>query len=682
MSSPWRILSCMTLALAGSAHAAVELPAVFSDHMVLQRQLPAPVWGMADPGENISVTFGGQSLNTTADQDGHWQVELDPMEASADGRILKVVGSNTIEIKDVLVGEVWVCGGQSNMEWTVMASSEPKREQADANRPTLRLIKAPHVTETSPQFTINAKWLECNPKNVLGFTAVGYTFGRDLQDALDVPIGLLSINWGGTRIEPWISEKSLAAHPISMEQMKKLNMACERFDSMTPEERDKQQESRRVQHARNVAGYLDRQLAADSGLQKRWFTSEFNDESWAETSLPGAWKDLSPELGGFDGGVWYRRTIDIPQDWSGRDLEIELGRIDDSDIVWFNGVRVGSTVEAHSKLRKYEVKAPLVKSGPANITVLAIDSGGAGGMYGPADRMRVTPLSFPNATVGTMSLAGKWRWHKGGNHKGGRPRAYPQPLQKPGTRPTDYAAMHNAMIEPFTPYAVRGAIWYQGESNANEPERYRTFMPMLINDWKESFGRDSFPFGIVQLAAFMPYKADQSAEGGWAFLREAQSHAAKITPDTGLVVTTDIGDAKDIHPRNKREVGRRMALWALHNVYDQNVGSWSGPVYAGHEKVEHNGAMAMAIRFDHADGGLKARDGEALGGFAISGPSGMFRWASAEIIKDADGQDMVLVWSDDVPDPVAVRYAWQNNPEPANLTNAAGLPADGFRTDP
>ena len=233
------------------------------------------------------------------------------------------------------------------------------------------------------------------------------------------------------------------------------------------------------------------------------------------------------------------------------------------------------------------------------------------------------------------------------------------------------------MLAAFTPYAVRGAVWYQGESNANQPDAYAEFLPLLIADWQREFKREQFPFGIVQLAAFKPFTPNEPAQGGWAFLREAQSHAARTVPNTGLVVTTDIGDAKDIHPRNKQDVAKRLALWALATVYGKNVGSWSGPTFESMKKLTlKDGTKALEIKFNHAEGGLKTRDGKAPGGFAIAGSDGVFHWATARIFKGN-----VIVFSPNVADPIAVRYAWQDNPVNANLVNAAGLPADGFRSD-
>ena len=666
---------------AGAASADVSLPAVFSDHMVLQRDLPVPVWGTADPGEDVTVFFAGQTLRTRAASDGRWRVDLEPMTASGISRTLKVKGDNEVLVEDVLVGEVWICGGQSNMEWTVDASSDPEREKATADRPTIRLIKAPHVTANRPQDDIAARWTVCSPRTVGGFTAVGYAFARHLQDQLDVPIGLLSINWGGTRIEPWISIDSLQGADLSREIMKRQLDMVEAFESMSEGERFDREEQARLEHARSSASYIDRQLGADPGIPGGWLKPTLDDSKWSTVDLPKLWKDTGDGLQGFDGIVWYRKSIDVPQDWVGRNLSLELGAIDDSDIVWFDGVRVGSTVESHANQRRYRIPGAIVKPGLRTIVVACIDSGGAGGFNGPADRMRIGVIDRKAANPASIPLSGTWRWNKGGAHKGTRPTPAPSRLVEPGTRPTDYAALHNAMIRPFAPYGVRGAIWYQGESNSGEPDRYHEFMPMLVDDWCETFERDDLPFGIVQLAAFREFKPDLPVEDQWPLLREAQSATAAAMPNVGIVVTTDIGDARDIHPRNKREVGRRLAGWALNDHYDQRNQDHSSPRIVGCTRTPPpmDGETAMEgfrLEIANAMEGLRTRDGKDPDGFAVQGPSGKWHWADARFGDDGRS---VIVWSARVPDPVAVAYAWQNNPERANVQGSTGLPMDQAR---
>ena len=646
--------------------------------MVLQRDLPIPVWGTASPGEEISVTFGNQNRSAKADSQGAWRVDLDPTPASTVPQKLEISGENTISITDVLVGEVWICGGQSNMEWTINGADDPARERADANRPTLRLIKAPHVTSNVETKDITASWAVCSPETVGDFTAIGFTFGRGLQDALDVPVGLLSINWGGTRIEPWISSKSLLAAELSAEQMRQMQSNIDAHRGMCEAERFDLAQLRRIEHARSVAGYIDRQLASDPGIPGGWMLPKTDASAWRTVELPRLWKATDNSLAAFDGSVWYRRQIEIPNDWTGRNLLMELGPIDDSDIVWFNGVRIASSVEAWPQPRKYRVPAALVKKGPATIVVMVIDSGGAGGWGGRAADLKLGVMDRKAADPASMPLAGAWKWKQGAAHEGGRPTAAPGDVREPGLQPTDYAALYNGMIAPFAPYSVRGAIWYQGESNAGEPERYQEFMPMLIKDWQATFERDEFPFGIVQLAAFMAARDDLPAEGNWAVLREAQSMTARDLPDVGIVITTDIGDARDIHPRNKREVGRRMGLWALAEAYDRPIDGYESPSVEKIEKVAGpDGVKAFRITFTGVGEGLETTDGKSPDGFAISGPSGEFRWADAKI----EFGSSILVWSAEVPDPVDACFAWQNNPIRANVVNSQGLPLDPFKSN-
>lgn len=660
----------------------ISLPAVFGDHMVLQRDLPVPVWGKADPGEQVEVAFGGRTSSAITGEDGRWRIDLEPFEASAESRTMSVRGKNRIEIRDVLVGEVWICGGQSNMEWSVAQSSDPAAEKATAERPTIRLIKAPHVTANQPQDDITASWTVCSPETVGGFTAVGYAFARDLQDELDVPVGLLSINWGGTRIEPWISIESLAAADLSRAAMNRQKGAVTEFRRMSEGDRFEREERIRLERERSTATYIDAQLASDPGIPGGWIRTGFDDANWKTVDLPKAWSATDPSLAGFDGTVWYRRTIDIPEDWVGRTLILQSGPIDDSDVVWFDGVRIGSTVESHGTRRSYRIPGPIVKAGPRSITMMVIDSGGEGGFGGAPGAMRVGVMDRRAAAPAFLPLAGEWRWRKGVGHQGERPSVGPAKLVEPGVQPTDYAALHNAMIQPFVPYGVRGAIWYQGESNAGEPGRYRRFMPMLIEDWGRAFERDDLPFGIVQLAAFKAFKPDQPVEEDWPRLRDAQSATAASMPGVGLVVTTDIGDARDIHPRNKREVGRRMAAWALNDHYARPNQSYSSPRIVGCKQTTPpvvGGGVAIEgfrLEVENAMGGLRTRDGKAADGFAVQGPSGKWHWAEAELGDDGRS---IIVWSGSVPDPVAVSYAWQNNPERANITGSTGLPLDQYR---
>ena len=496
---------CLTMAV--PAVATVSLPSMFSDHMVVQRDRDLPVWGWAKPGETVEVTIDGAQRSTQADDAGAWRVTVPPLQAEDNPFTLTVRGENTLEIKDVLAGEVWICSGQSNMFFNVARIMRRMDDPPDAAQPAaddqLRLFKVERETADTPQQDVSGQWAVADEEAIRGFSAVGYYFGQDLRSALDVPVGLIQSAWGGTPADAWTSWERLAAHP-------ELKPIVERYHS--------------------------------EKLQRETIQSEYNDKVQA----------------------WKKKAR-----------------------------------EAKEKGDK-------------------------------------------------------------------RPRRPRKPRQ---LRPSHYPAhLYNAMIAPLVPFAIRGAVWYQGESNAGRAYQYRTLLPAMIRTWRESWGYD-FPFGIVQLTNFRKPQSQPDEKSAWAELREAQLMTAQQVPHTGLAVIIDIGEADDIHPKNKWDVGKRLALWARDEVYNQDVVS-SGPIYNHFTKEGDR----IRLHFDHVDGGLAAR-GDSLEGFVIAGPDKKFHWADAEI----DG-DTVVVESEKVDNPVSVRYGWANNP-PANLYNEAGLPATPFRTD-
>lgn len=504
------------------ALADVRLPSVFNNHMVLQRDLATPVWGWADPGEGITVTFGGQKHAATADAHGQWSVKLNPLQASSEGRTLEIAGRNKVALKDVLVGDVWICSGQSNMEWTVNASINAKEETASANFPAIRLFNVPgHTTSPVPQDNCPGNWQVCSPQQVAGFSAVGFYFGRHLHQETKTPIGLIGTNWGGTRIEPWTP-------PVGFRNVPELAALSKQVDQFDP--------------------------SVEAG-RKTWDAHLQAVEAWVDKTR----KDLA-----------------------------------------------------------------------------------AGKLPAPAP-----------ATPG-FTQAGQ---------------------------PT---AIYNAMVAPLAPYGIRGAIWYQGEANGNEGVEYFHKMQALINGWRSVWSQgDDFPlyFYFVQLANWRQANDNPAGGDGWARVRDAQTQSLSI-PHTGMAVTIDIGEANDIHPRNKQDAGLRLARWALRDVYKQKV-VVSGPLYR-ESKVEGN---RIRLSFEHADGGLIVGRKEGLAPtqedstgklqrFAIAGKDKQWHWADAVIDGNA-----VVVSSDKVPNPVAVRYAWSMNPAGANLYNKEGLPAVPFRTD-
>ncbi len=629
--------------LAGTASADVKLAALFGDHMVFQRETRAPVWGWADPGESITVraSWDGKPSLTLADEDGKWMVRLDTPEAGGPHTVT-VSGKNEIVLNDVFSGEVWVCSGQSNMQWGVSQSKDPDAEIAAATHPLIRFFNVQRTFAMEPQDDCTGEWSVCDPSTIAPFSAVGYYFGRELLHELEVPIGLIGSNWGGTVAESWTSE------PTLRRELPEFAETLDRIDETVASP------GTEPSVAELQAAWWQRHADSEPGMTGGWMDASFDDDTWSTAAIPGRWEDI--ELKGFDGCVWYRRVVELPNTWGGRDLALEIGPVDDMDLTWFNGELVGETRRdgAWNTPRSYFVPAAAVKGGANVITVCAVDTGGVGQLGD--DTMRLRPADEPDAAG--IALAGDWKFHQGASmgDLGGWPRRgwFHQ------NRPT---ALSNGMIAPLVPFAIRGAIWYQGESNVKRAAQYRRLFPAMIEDWRERWGRGDFPFYFVQLAPF-GYGGDT---GEAAELREAQTKTLSL-PSTGMAVTMDIGNPTDIHPRNKQDVGKRLALWALAKTYGKKV-KYSGPLY---RSMAVEGA-AIRLTFDHAEG---LTSGEAPPShFTIAGADQVFHAASARI----DGET-VVVSSDAVAAPVAVRFAWGAADEP-NLKNGAGLPAPSFRTD-
>jgi sialate O-acetylesterase len=621
---------------------------LFTDHVVLQRDISVPIWGWTTPGGKVKVELAGKGAETTAGADGKWSLKLPPFTAGGP-HVLKVEGHKSAEIKDVLFGDVWICSGQSNMEMGIGIIDQPEAVNA-ANHPQIRLFMVPNKIASEPLDRVEASWKVCSPTTVAeggwgGFSAVGYFFGRDLNRELNVPIGLIDATWGGTVAEAWTSAEGLAH----------LND----FRAAVVALRKQATEAKRgaVDFDRLMADWWRQNDPGTAGALT-WSDPDLDTSTWKTMGLPQNF-----EKGGlpdFDGLVWFRKELHLPASWAGKALTLSLGPIDDRDTTWFNGVEVGH-MDNWAEKRIYKIPAGVVKAGRNEIAVRVLDTERAGGLYGDPSEMR---LARDDGQEKPISLAGDWRY------KPSTPLTrMSSPPQQFGNNPNVVTVLYNGMIAPLTPFAIKGAIWYQGESNVGRAEQYRRLLPALIRDWRARFGVGEFPFFVVQLANFYPTKAEP-AQSAWAELREAQWLATRAVPHAAVASAIDIGLADDIHPKNKAEVGRRLALDALKNVYGKDVED-SGPVYRGMERKGN----AIRLRFDHVVGGLVAKGGVKLQGFAISGADGHFVWADAEI----DG-DSVVVSSPRVEQPTAARYAWADNPV-CNLTNKSGLPALPFRTD-
>ena len=503
-----------------AAHAEIRLAALFRDGMVLQQGRPVPVWGTSGPDEDVAVTFAGQTQVTRSDLDGKWRVTLDPLPTNAQPAEMKVAGQEQVIVKDILVGEVWLCSGQSNMQWTVAQSAKAEQEIAAAKFPQIRMFTVERATSFEPMPDVQGSWKPATAENAGSFSAVGYFFGRHLHETLKVPVGLINTSWGGTRVEAWTSREALEDRPCAA------------------------------------------QLLSDwNGIRQSW-------------------------------------------DAAAEDAKYEVARA-----AWKDQVE---------KLKAENAKLPASERKP-----------------------------LPAA---------------------------PRAPDHPDKTPHYPATLFNGMVAGLIPYAIQGGIWYQGESNQQRAVQYQELLPTMINDWRTRWNND-FSFYIVQLASYgnrLPVATEPGIPDTWAELQEAQFLTAITLPESGLAVTNDIGEKDDIHPKNKQEVGRRLALWALAKDYGRTDAVFSGPLFKN--SIVEGGKVR--VQFDHVGGGLKTRDGGPLKHFQISGADEKWHWAEATIVGEE-----VHVSSPQVPAPVGVRYAWAAWPEGANLINAEGLPASSFRTD-
>ena len=622
------------------ANANVTLPKIFGDNMVLQCNKPIPVWGWAGAKEKIVVQFNNQTKNIKADKNGKWMVKLD--EESAGGPFVLVIkGKNTITIKDVLVGEVWICSGQSNMEFSVRGAINADKDIASANYPMIHHFAVPKDVSAMPKNDITGgEWKVCSPQTVGDFTAVGFFFARELYNELKIPIGLIHTSWGGTHSETWTSHEAF-------ENNDEFKTMIAGMPSLNLDSLGKVKAEAMKKKLASIPGSFEENADATT-----WKNDSFDDSKWLQMKLPSLWE--SRGLEGLDGFVWFRKSIEISAADAGKAATLELAMIDDNDITYVNGTKVGST-NAYNAKRKYNIPAGVLKAGKNSIAVRVDDTGGGGGIYGEENDVKIT---IENKV---QPLAGDWQYKIESVMKGNS-----------SVGPNDYPTLlFNAMLNPLIPYAIEGAIWYQGESNAGRAYQYRKAFPLMITDWRKHWNQGDFPFYFVQLASFNSANGNSKNGSTWGELREAQTMTLSL-PNTGMAVTTDIGTANDIHPRNKQDVGKRLATIALHNVYGKNI-EYSGPMYQS-MKVEGN---KIIVSFTHTGSGMMAKDKYGyVKGFEIAGNDQQFHYAKAMI----EG-DHLVVFSDEVSNPFAVRFGWTDDAGEDNLFNKEGFPASPFRTD-
>ena len=648
----WKCI-CMAVALwgcTGVLQAKVVLPSVFTDNMVLQQKTDITFYGDATKNKQLTVKTGwnGKEYHTEADGQGKWSLKI-PTPAAGGPYEITFSDGKKLQLKNVMIGEVWFCSGQSNMEMPVAGWGKVmnyEQEIAEAAYPAIRLFQVKKNTSLAPLKEVESTlggWQECSSATVPEFSALAYFYARALWKELNVPIGVIDCTWGGTPAEAWTNHETLRqvmGFREEMDKLERLGFDPNRVEQAYSEER---------------AHWQSLFTEKDKGMENGklcWTAPSLSEEDWQTISLPGYWEGKG--LKDFDGIIWFRRSLEIPAEWAGKPLTLRLGMIDDEDITYFNGVEIARGA-GYMTPRTYTIPAKLVKAGKAVLAVRVSDFGGEGGIHGKAEELYV------EADGKRISLAGDWKYRIGLSLKGFPP-APVSPIQS-SSYPT---VLFNAMVKPWTAFPIKGVIWYQGEANVGRSEQYGDLFPALITDWRRQW-RSNFPFYFVQLANFMESKKIQP-NSEWAALREAQTKALKLD-QVGMAVTIDIGLADDIHPKNKQEVGRRLALLALAGSYGKNVSS-SAPVFQNYiikgDKME--------LDFGQKQDGFKIKD-TTLKGFTIAGPDRVFYSAEAMV---QNGK--IIVSSPKVSVPLAARYGWADNPD-CNLYGENGLPVAPFRTD-
>ncbi len=625
--------------VAGTAAADVSLPSVLGRGVILQRDTPVVLWGRADDNERVQVFVDGVRAGTARAKDGRFRVEIGEHPAGGPHRIV-VAGRNQVAIDDAWFGDVWVAGGQSNMELNMERVTTRFPEAADdANFPLIREFKVPrkYDFDAPAEDFESGEWKVTTPESVLSSSAVAYYFARELHERYDVPIGIISSNYGGSAAESWMSEEALAAFPHYLDTARRY-----RDDDYLQGLLDAD--------ASKIAAWQAGIDARDAGLGATppWSSPAVNDQAWAATEVPGFWEAAG--LADVDGAVWYRRSVDLPAAATGQAATLYLGRIDDADTTWVNGVEVGSTSYMWPP-RIYPVPPGVLRAGKNVIAVRVVDAGMEGGFISEKEyQLVVGDASYP--------LDGEWRYRVG---TASAPQ--PEPAFVTWRQPLGF---YNAMLAPLANLRIKGVIWYQGETNVGRAREYAELFPAMIRDWRRLWRQGDIPFIFVQLANYLESRSEPG-DSDWAALREAQRRALRV-PNTAMAVTIDIGEWNDIHPLDKETVGERLALAARSAAYGETDLVASGPMFRSLMKRGDR----LIVEFDHVGDGLDVH-GDRLAGFALAGEDGRWAWAEAEVRGET-----VVVESEAVESPVRVRYAYADNPDTANLYNEAGLPAAPF----
>lgn len=634
-----KILLLLTILLSFAVNAQIKLPKLISDGMILQRDTKVKIWGWASPKEKIQLDFNHKTYKAETNAEGKWTIVL-PSQKAGGPYEMTLKGNNTIVLKNILFGDVWVCSGQSNMELPMDRLKDKYKEViAKAENPNIRQFLVPdqyYFANEKEDFT-SGEWVSANPTSILQFSGVAYFFALEIYEKYKIPIGLINSALGGSPAESWISEESVKKFPdYYQEYLKYKDGKLE----VQIDQNDKKVSNDWYKLANNT----------DLGLKNNWSNPEFNDSDWKTMNVPGYWADN--QLGNVNGVVWFKKEFSIPK-VKENTAKLILGRIVDADSVYVNGQFVGTTSYQYPP-RTYSFNANILKEGKNEIAVRIINNSGKGGFV----------LDKPYELVlgkDTLDLKGSWKYELGA-------KMLPLPGQtfvrwKP-------VGLYNAMIAPLKNYSIKGVLWYQGESSTKKPSEYFSLMETLITNWRTQWQQPKLPFLVVQLTNFMDPKTEP-VESNWAALRQQQLNTLAI-PNTGLAVTIDLGEWNDIHPLNKYDVGKRLSLQARKKVYGEKDLVASGPLFKAMEQKGNK----LILSFTDTGSGLFAKDNASLKGFAIANNDGKFVWANATI----EG-DKIVVWNDTISNPSKVRYAWADNPVEANLYNKENLPASPFESD-
>lgn len=635
------------------------MPAIFSDHMVLQAGKDISLWGKAKPAEKVSAHFleGATHAPVTADKDGKWKINIGKYKTGQAGVLVVTSGDNKLTLKDVIVGEVWVGSGQSNMEMLVETANDAKKEIADANYPKIRMFTIKRNWNIYPQEDVVGEWKVCTPENVGEFSATAYYFGRMIHKKQKTPVGLIATSWGGATVESWVPAAFMKNHKKAPYLVQRYNQNVAYHEASKAEQKKIVAELGKIKAPRLLVIKYQDDKAYKAGIHK----PDYDDKKWMPMRLPGFWEKNIPSMDWFDGVVWLRQTENIPASWAGKDAVLICGPVDDFGDFFINGEHISPSKKTRTAL-ELAVPGELIRSGKNHFALRIQDSWGWGGMNG--DTFKLQLKEDPKQVI---DLAGDWKYKITHTPKSADilDTIHPQYYGKTGA-----SSLYNAMLAPIVPYPIAGAIWYQGEANIRGAREHHVYLEMLIRNWRIQWGQGEFPFLFVQLANYRK-RDNRTQTNFWADLRDAQRKTLSV-PNTAMAVAIDIGDAEDIHPKNKQEVGRRLALGALNLAYGNKI-PYRGPMIKSH--TISNDKKTVNVTFEYVGKEIVAK-GSMDKSFAILSDDQRWHWASAAKIS---GKNTVLVTAPKNMNIHEVRYAWQSNPL-APLYNSHNLPAVPFNT--